>query len=87
MTFFVGCRSTIRPSWSESDPRHYWEQGARYYCVTDRPVYRPLQSMHFKFWIRRAQYDQEDKSQFAGVTVPVEETTWGAIKALYQDEE
>ena len=35
------------------------------FMITDRPVYRPNQSVKFKFWIRKAQYDQEDLSQFA----------------------
>jgi alpha-2-macroglobulin len=33
--------------------------------ITDRPVYRPNQSAKFKFWIRKAQYDQENVSDFA----------------------
>ncbi len=36
------------------------------YGITDRPVYRPDQPVRFKFWIRKAQYDQEDTSPFAG---------------------
>ncbi|MEW4561805.1 MG2 domain-containing protein [Bremerella sp. JC770] len=38
----------------------------RSYGITDRPVYRPNQTMKFKFWTRRSQYDQPDTSQFAG---------------------
>ncbi|MDZ7617613.1 MAG: MG2 domain-containing protein, partial [Patescibacteria group bacterium] len=40
--------------------------------MTDRPVYRPEQKVHFKFWVGRAQYDQEDASQFAGQSFTVE---------------
>jgi uncharacterized protein YfaS (alpha-2-macroglobulin family) len=29
------------------------------YTITDRPVYRPGQPVHFKLWVRRAQYDRE----------------------------
>lgn len=36
------------------------------FVVTDRPVYRPQQSVKFKIWTRHAQYDKEDVSQFAG---------------------
>jgi len=36
------------------------------YWITDRPVYRPEQKVHYKFWVRHAQYDQDDNSQFAG---------------------
>ena len=34
--------------------------------VTDRPVYRPGQDVEFKAWVRHAQYDKEEESQFAG---------------------
>ena len=40
--------------------------------MTDRPVYRPEQKVHFKFWVRHAQYDQEETSQFAGQSFTVE---------------
>jgi len=36
------------------------------FAITDRPVYRPEQTIKFKAWIRRAQYDMEDNSEFAG---------------------
>jgi len=39
-------------SWSEHDPGYYWEQGPRYYVVTDRPVYRPGQTVKFRVWQR-----------------------------------
>ncbi len=35
------------------------------FVITDRPVYRPNQSVKFKFWVRNAKYDQEDTSSFA----------------------
>ncbi|MBM4355551.1 MAG: alpha-2-macroglobulin, partial [Deltaproteobacteria bacterium] len=38
----------------------------RVYTITDRPVYRPGQTVKFKFWVRHAQYDQDDTSSFAG---------------------
>ena len=38
----------------------------RVFGITDRPVYRPNQPVNFKVWVRHAQYDQEDTSQFAG---------------------
>jgi uncharacterized protein YfaS (alpha-2-macroglobulin family) len=44
----------------------------RVFGITDRPVYRPDNKVQFKFWIRRAQYDQEDVSDFAKKTAPVE---------------
>jgi uncharacterized protein YfaS (alpha-2-macroglobulin family) len=42
------------------------------YTITDRPVYRPSQNVHYKFWIRHAKYDQEDTSDFAGKSFTVE---------------
>ncbi|MFT7511710.1 MAG: hypothetical protein ACI9QL_000917 [Candidatus Omnitrophota bacterium] len=36
------------------------------YGITDRPVYRPNQTMNVKAWARRAQYDMENQSSFAG---------------------
>ncbi|NQV23622.1 MAG: alpha-2-macroglobulin [Rhodopirellula sp.] len=36
------------------------------FLITDRPVYRTEQKVQFKFWVRHAQYDQADVSQFAG---------------------
>ncbi len=38
----------------------------RVLAITDRPVYRPLQSAQFKLWVRHARYDQADTSSFAG---------------------
>ncbi len=34
--------------------------------MTDRPVYRPKQSVRFKLWVRHARYDKADSSNFAG---------------------
>ena len=36
------------------------------FVVTDRPVYRPKQSVRFKLWVRQAKYDKADTSSFAG---------------------
>jgi hypothetical protein len=40
--------------------------------MTDRPVYPPGQTVEFKFWIRQAKYDLDDKSQFAHESFAVE---------------
>src|SRR5262249_2016742 len=32
------------------------------FAITDRPVYRPGQTVKFKFWIEQAKYDQAEKS-------------------------
>lgn len=42
------------------------------FTITDRPVYRPEQTVKFKFWVRHAKYDQEDTSSFASQTFKVE---------------
>lgn len=42
------------------------------FTITDRPVYRPDQTVHFKFWVRNARYDKADVSQFAGKSFLVE---------------
>jgi uncharacterized protein YfaS (alpha-2-macroglobulin family) len=34
--------------------------------MTDRPVYRPAQTVKFKAWVRHAKYDRENTSSFAG---------------------
>jgi uncharacterized protein YfaS (alpha-2-macroglobulin family) len=34
--------------------------------MTDRPVYRPAQTVKFKAWVRHARYDQAETSTFAG---------------------
>ncbi|MHB8902649.1 MAG: MG2 domain-containing protein, partial [Thermoguttaceae bacterium] len=54
--------------------RHYDEeyQQTRVFTITDRPVYRPGQKVHYKFWLRRAQYDMADTSEFAGQSVNLE---------------
>ncbi len=38
------------------------------FTITDRPVYRPNQSVKYKVWIRHAQYDKPNVSQFANNT-------------------
>ncbi|MGI8980259.1 MAG: alpha-2-macroglobulin family protein [Pirellulaceae bacterium] len=42
------------------------------FAMTDRPVYRPGQKVNFKFWVRKAQYDQPDASDFAKKTFVIE---------------
>ncbi|GAB4138696.1 MAG: alpha-2-macroglobulin family protein [Thermogutta sp.] len=44
-------------------------QAVKTYLVTDRPIYRPAQKMSYKLWMRRAQYDMPDTSDFAGKNV------------------
>jgi hypothetical protein len=42
------------------------------FVITDRPVYRPKQTVEFKAWIRRATYEPQDSSQFAHQAFQVE---------------
>jgi uncharacterized protein YfaS (alpha-2-macroglobulin family) len=42
------------------------------FTMTDRPVYRPMQTVQFKFWVRHAKYDEPNTSDFAGKTFTVE---------------
>ena len=42
------------------------------FMITDRPVYRPEQKVHFKAWVRHAKYDNEDVSDFANQKFPIE---------------
>ncbi len=44
----------------------------RVFTMTDRPVYRPDQTVNYKFWVRHSKYDQADTSSFAGQTFHVE---------------
>jgi uncharacterized protein YfaS (alpha-2-macroglobulin family) len=40
-------------NWNESAASgNYWENGPRYYVITDRPVYRPGATVKFRVWIR-----------------------------------
>ncbi len=58
--------------WRGSQQDQQYSQ-VKAFVITDRPVYRPKQTVEFKVWIRRrAQYDQEDTSQFAHQTFQVE---------------
>ncbi|HMF16806.1 MAG TPA: MG2 domain-containing protein, partial [Gemmataceae bacterium] len=42
------------------------------FAITDRPVYRPQQTVNFKLWVRHAKYDQADTSSFANQNFTVE---------------
>ncbi len=54
--------------------RHYDRQynATKVFTITDRPVYRPKQKVHYKFWVRHAQYDMGDRSDFAGQKFNIE---------------
>ena len=53
----------------------YYDQeykATKVYTITDRPVYRPKQTVQYKFWVRHAQYDMRDASEFAGRDFAIE---------------
>ncbi|MBI5367767.1 MAG: alpha-2-macroglobulin, partial [Planctomycetes bacterium] len=41
-------------------------QATKVFGITDRPVYRPAQTVKFKVWIAHAKYDETEQSPFAG---------------------
>ena len=45
---------------------------SKVFIVTDRPVYRPNQTVKSKFWLRKAQYDKDDSSQFANISASLQ---------------
>ena len=51
--------------------RDAWYEQAKTFMMTDRPVYRPEQTVKFKFWVNKARYDAEGKSPYAGKTFTV----------------
>ncbi|MFM8584782.1 MAG: alpha-2-macroglobulin family protein, partial [Planctomycetaceae bacterium] len=50
--------------WFAPSPDQTFDQ-VRAFALTDRPVYRPGQKVHFKFWVQRARYDQPEVAEFA----------------------
>ncbi|MCG6155538.1 MG2 domain-containing protein [Rubinisphaera margarita] len=46
----------------------HWDRfnQVKVYAITDRPVYRPDQSVKFKFWVRRANFEADQECEFAG---------------------
>ncbi len=51
------------------DPQY---EATKVFAITDRPVYRPGQTVHYKLWVRHAKYDLQDTSEFAGRSFVVE---------------
>ena len=47
-------------------------QSRRIFTLSDRPVYRPDQTVHFKCWLGTPRYDNDEPSEFAGKDVTVE---------------
>ena len=62
---FLGFSSAWRGAYHDAEYNQ-----VKVFTMTDRPVYRPSQKVHFKLWVERAQYDNEG-SDFAGITLPL----------------
>jgi uncharacterized protein YfaS (alpha-2-macroglobulin family) len=58
---FLGFNNIWYPGY---DDREYNQ--TKTLIMTDRPVYRPAQTVKFKAWVRHAKYDRENTSSFAG---------------------
>ncbi len=59
-TAFLGFDSI----WYSSNREYEYNQ-TKVFTITDRPVYRPDQSVKFKFWVGHTKYDKEDISIYA----------------------
>jgi uncharacterized protein YfaS (alpha-2-macroglobulin family) len=64
---YLGFTGVWYPKYHDADYR-----ATKVYTITDRPVYRPGQKVHYKFWVRHAKYDREDTSDFAGLPFTIE---------------
>ncbi|MCE5325169.1 MAG: alpha-2-macroglobulin, partial [Planctomycetaceae bacterium] len=64
---YMGFQGMWYPSWYDQE-----YNATKTFAITDRPVYRPLQNVKFKFWVNNAKYDQEGKSAFAGHSFTVQ---------------
>ena len=60
---FQGFTGIWHGSYENAD--HPYNQ-QKVFLITDRPVYRPGQSVKFKFWVSQAKYDMEGNSPYAG---------------------
>jgi uncharacterized protein YfaS (alpha-2-macroglobulin family) len=57
--------------WFAGKDQQEWNQ-RKIITVTDRPVYRPGQTVHWKAWARLVRYDEpEDRSQYGGAKFTV----------------
>lgn len=64
----LGFSSIWQPHYPDYDQVY---NQTKIFGITDRPVYRPGQSMKWKTWVAKAQYDQQAKSPFAGQSLVV----------------
>ncbi|MBW2432284.1 MAG: alpha-2-macroglobulin [Deltaproteobacteria bacterium] len=59
---FLGFSSVWYPNYDDTEYHQ-----TKTLVMTDRPVYRPGQTVKFKAWVRHARYDKDDTSAFAGL--------------------
>ncbi|MGD0654353.1 MAG: MG2 domain-containing protein [Thermoguttaceae bacterium] len=64
---YLGFTNVWQGNWYDSQ-----YNATKVYAITDRPVYRPDQTVKYKFWVRHAKYDMKDVSDFAGREFTVE---------------
>ncbi|MDH3347947.1 MAG: MG2 domain-containing protein [Desulfobulbaceae bacterium] len=57
--------------WLSNRYDHEYNQ-TKVFTISDRPVYRPGQTLKFKQWLRQAKYDLEDKSLLANRSTSIE---------------
>ena len=64
---YLGFNGVWYGNWYDADYNQ-----TKVFAITDRPVYRPEQTVEYKFWVEHAQYDQADTSAFAGQSFTIE---------------
>lgn len=64
---YLGFHNVWRTDGRQPTPDH-----VRTFSITDRPVYRPGQKVHYKLWIERSVYDGPEESEFAHKTFQLE---------------
>lgn len=57
--------------WYRTDEESSGYDVKKAFAITDRPVYRPGQTMHWKFWVAQARYDAPMTVMFAGQSFKV----------------
>ncbi len=57
--------------WYGADSEDDGPDGAKVFGLTDRPVYRPGQMLHWKIWVAQARYDAPMSSKYAGKSFKV----------------
>src|SRR5690606_6898682 len=64
---YMGFHNVWRNDGRQTPPRE-----VKTFSITDRPVYRPGQKVHYKLWIERSVYDGPEEPEFAHKTFQLE---------------